>query len=91
MIFQEPMTALNPVFTIGEQVAEPLRLHRGLHADACRRAAALTRVGLAEPQERLRQYPHQLTGGMRQRVLMAIALACGPSCSSPTSRPPPWT
>ena len=80
MVFQEPMTALNPVLTIGEQVAEVLRLHRGLKNDAAERqaAAALSRVGLAEARQRLRQYPHQLSGGLRQRVLMAMALACGP-------------
>ncbi len=80
MVFQEPMTALNPVLTIGEQVAEVLRLHRGLKHDAALQeaAAALSRVGLAEPKQRLRQYPHQLSGGLRQRVLMAMALACGP-------------
>ena len=81
MVFQEPMTALNPVLTIGEQVAEVLRLHRGLKNDAALQeaAAALSRVGLAEAQQRLRQFPHQLSGGLRQRVLMAMALACGPS------------
>jgi oligopeptide/dipeptide ABC transporter ATP-binding protein len=81
MVFQEPMTALNPVLTIGEQVAEVLRLHRGLTNEAALKeaAAALSRVGLAEAGQRLRQYPHQLSGGLRQRVLMAMALACGPS------------
>ncbi len=81
MVFQEPMTALNPVLTIGEQVAEVLRLHRGLKNDAALQeaAAALSRVGLAEAPQRLRQFPHQLSGGLRQRVLMAMALACGPS------------
>ena len=74
------MTALNPVLTIGDQVAEVLRLHRGLNHDAALQeaAAALSRVGLAEARQRLRQYPHQLSGGLRQRVLMAMALACGP-------------
>jgi oligopeptide/dipeptide ABC transporter ATP-binding protein len=80
MVFQEPMTALNPVLTIGEQVAEVLRLHRGLsHQEALREAAAaLTRVGLPEAARRLSQYPHQLSGGLRQRALMAMALACSP-------------
>jgi len=80
MVFQEPMTALNPVLTIGEQVAEVLRLHRGLgHQEALREAvAALTRVGLPEAERRLGQYPHQLSGGLRQRALMAMALACNP-------------
>ncbi|MHB8068599.1 MAG: ABC transporter ATP-binding protein [Desulfobaccales bacterium] len=80
MVFQEPMTALNPVFTIGEQVAEALRWHRGLGREAAWNAAAqaLTRVGLPEAERRLGQYPHQLSGGLRQRALIAMALACEP-------------
>ncbi len=80
MVFQEPMTALNPVFTIGEQVAEVLRQHRGLsRREALRQAAqVMGRVGLPDPSRRLSQYPHQLSGGLRQRVLMAMALALNP-------------
>jgi oligopeptide/dipeptide ABC transporter ATP-binding protein len=80
MIFQEPMTSLNPVLTIGRQIAETLEQHRGLKpAVAMRRAEALlVLVGIAEAARRLKQYPHQLSGGMRQRVMIAIALACDP-------------
>ncbi len=80
MIFQEPMTALNPVLTIGEQISEVLRLHRGLSKAAAWEEAAqgLVRVGIADPEQRLQQYPHQLSGGLRQRALIAMALACEP-------------
>ena len=80
MIFQEPMTALNPVFTIGEQIAETLRVHEGLDRKAARARARLLleKVGISNPGERLDQYPHELSGGMRQRVMIAIALACQP-------------
>lgn len=80
MVFQEPMTALNPVHSIGRQVAEPLRLHRGISAaDARREAIALLdRVGIPDAARRLDAYPHQFSGGQRQRVMIAMALACGP-------------
>ncbi len=80
MVFQEPMTSLNPVLTIGRQITETLRLHEGLSRGGAqaRAAALLGEVGIATPEQRLRQYPHQLSGGMRQRVMIAIALACSP-------------
>ncbi len=81
MIFQEPMTSLNPLLTIGRQITESLRLHLGLSpAEARSRAVALLdMVGISDPKHRLDQYPHHLSGGMRQRVMIAIALACEPA------------
>jgi len=80
MIFQEPMTSLNPVLNVGRQIGETLRLHQGLSAQQAEAKAVemLTLVGIPEPQRRVREYPHQLSGGMRQRVMIAIALACNP-------------
>ncbi|HSV82233.1 MAG TPA: ABC transporter ATP-binding protein [Ramlibacter sp.] len=80
MIFQEPMTSLNPVLTVGRQIGETLRLHQGLDRHAADRRAVemLGLVGIPEPERRIREYPHQLSGGMRQRVMIAIALACNP-------------
>ena len=80
MIFQEPMSSLNPVLTVGGQIVEALRLHRRLGARAARRRAIelLERVGIPAPAQRFREYPHQMSGGMRQRVMLATALACEP-------------
>ncbi|WP_187435667.1 ABC transporter ATP-binding protein [Bradyrhizobium hipponense] len=80
MIFQEPMTALNPMHTIGNQVAEPLRRHKKYSAAQARKEAIalLDRVGLPDPARRIDAYPHQFSGGQRQRVTIAMALACGP-------------
>ena len=80
IIFQEPMTSLNPVFTVGEQIAESLRLHEGLsRKDALDRAVEMLRlVRIPTPERRVKDYPHQFSGGMRQRVMIAIALACKP-------------
>jgi oligopeptide/dipeptide ABC transporter ATP-binding protein len=80
MIFQEPMTSLNPVLTIGRQITETIEQHRRVdHAAAEKRALELlSMVGIADPVRRLKQYPHQLSGGMRQRIMIAIALACDP-------------
>jgi peptide/nickel transport system ATP-binding protein len=80
MIFQEPMTSLNPVLTVGRQIGETLRLHQGLSAKEAedRAVEMLNLVGIPEARRRVREYPHQLSGGMRQRVMIAIALACNP-------------
>ena len=80
MIFQEPMTSLNPVFRIGDQIGSILRLHQGLSKQEAHNASIelLTQVGIPAPESRVKDYPHQMSGGMRQRVMIAMALACNP-------------
>jgi oligopeptide/dipeptide ABC transporter ATP-binding protein len=81
MVFQDPLSSLNPVLTIGQQVSEALAVHRGLHGPAARRRAAelLSLVGISDPDRQLDRYPHQFSGGMRQRVMIAASLSCNPS------------
>ena len=81
MIFQEPMTSLNPVYTIGNQITETIILHQGLRKREARKRAIemLTAVGISSPEQRVDEYPHQLSGGMRQRAMIAMALSCHPS------------
>jgi oligopeptide transport system ATP-binding protein len=81
MIFQDPMTALNPVLTIGRQLGEPMRVHMGMDKAAIRERSIelLERVGIPDPAQRLSEYPHQFSGGQRQRVMIAMSLACSPS------------
>ena len=80
MIFQEPMTSLNPVFTVGDQIAEAVMLHQGLSKKAAWEKAveSLKAVGINNPERRVKQYPHEMSGGMRQRVMIAMALSCDP-------------
>ena len=81
MIFQEPMTSLNPVLSIGRQLTEPLEIHLGMHTEAARQRAVelLTMVGIPDAAHQLARYPHHFSGGMRQRLMIAMALACNPS------------
>ncbi len=80
MIFQEPMTSLNPAFQVGDQIAEVLQIHENLPRRAAwnRAVELLTKVGIPDPEQRVREYPYQMSGGMRQRVMIAMALACNP-------------
>ena len=81
MVFQEPLTSLNPVYTVGEQIAEPIRIHEGASRNKAfeKAVSLLGDVGIPDPRRRARQYPHELSGGMRQRVTIAMALACNPA------------
>ena len=90
MVLQDPMTSLNPLKTIGAQIIEAIELHQGLHDEQARQEmlSILTDVGIAEPERRSKQYPHEFSGGMRQRVVIAIAVACRPKiliCDEPTT------
>ena len=90
MVFQDPMTSLNPLKTIGKQIQEAVELHQGLKGETARKAVleVLTDVGIDNPERRYKQYPHEFSGGMRQRVVIAIAVACRPKiliCDEPTT------
>ena len=90
MVMQDPMTSLNPLKTIGTQLLEPVKLHQGLRGEAARRKVLeiLVDVGITEPERRFKQYPHEFSGGMRQRVVIAMAVACNPKiliCDEPTT------
>ena len=92
-VFQDPMTSLNPVLTVGFQITEALKLHQGVSDAQAREQAAelLNLVGIPNATERLDDYQHQFSGGMRQRAMIAMGLSTTRNCSSPTSPPPPWT
>ncbi len=92
MIFQEPMTSLNPVFTIGNQISEAIQLHQGLSKkEALNRSVEMLKlVGIPSPEQRVKEYPHQLSGGMRQRAMIAMALSCNPSLLIAMNPPLRW-
>ena len=93
MIFQDPMTSLNPVLTIGFQTSEALILHMGMNKEAARKRSVelLELVGISQAADRLDDYPHQFSGGMRQRVMIAMGLSCNPQLLIAMSRRRPWT
>ena len=91
MIFQDPLSSMHPFYTVGNQIIEAYRIHHDVEQDRWPAAHAiemLDRVGIPQPDKRVDDYPHQFSGGMRQRAMIAMALSATRSCSSPTSRPP---
>ncbi len=82
MIFQDPLSSLNPTMSIGDQLVEPYRIHKNYSKPQAEEAALemLKKVGIPSPEKRMKEYPHQLSGGMRQRIMIAMALSCSPKC-----------